>query len=102
MENDDKRPLSVEEIERGLKEITGWNYANNKISKQFKFNNFLDALDFINKIAPFFEKIDHHADMHIYYSKVTFDLQRFDVGGKVTERDFTVAKEIERLYASRQ
>ncbi|MEK7652856.1 MAG: 4a-hydroxytetrahydrobiopterin dehydratase [Patescibacteria group bacterium] len=94
--------LSQEEIEEQLKILPGWTYQNDKISKEFQFKNFISALGFINQMAFFFEKIDHHADMHIYYKKIVFDLQRFDVGGKVTDRDFLVAREIERLYGEWQ
>jgi 4a-hydroxytetrahydrobiopterin dehydratase len=90
--------LGPEEIDEQLKDIPGWAYANDKISKEFQFKDFLDALDFINSLAPFFEANDHHPDIHIFYSKVLFELQRFNIGGKVTDKDFLVAKEIERLY----
>ena len=78
--------------------MIGWTYANDKISKTFVFPSFKDAVSMVNELQPFCDKIDHHPDIHIYYKKITFDLQRFDVGGKVTERDFTVAKEIEKIY----
>ena len=94
----DKKILSKEEILEKLKEVVGWTYANNKISKTFVFPSFKEAVFMVNKLQPFCDKIDHHPDIHIYYKKIVFDLQRFDVGGKVTERDFTVAKEIERIY----
>ncbi len=92
--------LTEDEIKKGLKDLPGWEYRENKISKEFKFADFMGSLDFINKLAPFCEKIDHHPDVHIFYSKVLFELQRFDVGGKVTDKDFLVAKEIERLFNS--
>lgn len=94
-------PLSKEEIQEKLKQLPGWEYTDDKIKKEFKFNDFMDSLGFINKMAPFFEKMDHHPDTHIFYSKVLFELQRFDVGGKVTDRDFEIATEIERVYAKR-
>jgi len=96
--DNDLRILKADEVNEKLKEFPGWNYNNDKISRQFELESFLKVIELINLLVPFFEKIDHHADMHIYYKKIVFDLQRFDVGGKVTERDFTVAGEIERLY----
>src|SRR4051812_34856308 len=93
--------LSQEEIDQQLKDVPGWTFKDNKISKEFKFNDFMDVLNFINKLAPFCENMDHHPDIHIFYSKVLFELQRFDVGGKVTDKDFQVAREIERLYKER-
>lgn len=96
--DEDLKILSAEEVRERLKEFPGWAYHDDKISKEFSFESFNIVLEFINKLAPFCNKIDHHPDIHIYYKKVLFDLQRFSVGGKVTERDFTVAGEIERLF----
>lgn len=97
----DLAPLSESEIKEKLKDFTGWEYRDNKILKQFEFESFSDALDFINRVAPFCNKIDHHPDIHIYYRKVTFELTRYSIGGKVTGRDFKVAAEIERLFKNR-
>jgi 4a-hydroxytetrahydrobiopterin dehydratase len=96
--DDDLRILTTEEIQDGLKGLPGWGYRDDKISKKFQFGSFSKAIEFINKLAPFCNKIDHHPDIYIYYKKIVFDLQRFSVGGKVTPRDFTVAAEIERLF----
>lgn len=97
----DLQPLSEEEIETELEALPGWKYKNDSISKQFEFDSFSQAIGFVTKLAPFCEEIVHHPDMLIQYKKITFTLSRFDVGGKVTERDFTVAKKIEELYAKR-
>ncbi len=90
--------LTEEEIGEKIKSFPGWEYKNNKISKEFKFRDFMDSLDFVNRLAPFCEKLDHHPDIHIFYNRILFELQRFDAGGKVTNNDFMVAEEIERLY----
>lgn len=91
-------PLSEETIKEKLSEFPGWEYKENKISKTFEFSSFDDGLTLIIKLAPFCNKIDHHPDIHIMYKKIRFDLQRFSAGGKVVERDFTVAERIEELY----
>jgi len=93
--------LSQKEIEEQLKNAPGWMYKDNKISKEFQFKDFMDSLNFVNQLAPFCENLDHHPDIHIFYSKILFELQRFDVGGKVTDKDFMVAHEIERLYKTK-
>jgi 4a-hydroxytetrahydrobiopterin dehydratase len=106
------KTLSPEEIQRELTGLPGWSYAQDpsspespevggKISKQFEFRDFMDSLGFVDQMAPYFEAMDHHPDVTITYSKVRFDLQRFDAGGKVTDRDIEVAKEIEKAYAAR-
>lgn len=95
---EDVKILTEGEIKERLKEFPGWNYGNNKISKEFVFKSFLDGLELVNKLAPYCEKIDHHPDIHISYKKIIFELCRYSIGGKVTDRDFLVAREIERLY----
>ena len=97
---DKPKILSKEEIETVLTRLPGWSYADDKISKEYVFKYFVDSLSFINSLVAYFESMDHHPDVHIFYSKVRFDLQRFDIGGKVTDRDIEVAKKIESTYAA--
>ncbi len=94
--------LSEKEINEKLKEFPGWIFKDNKISKQFKFEDFMESLAFIIRLSAFCEKIGHHPDIHVFYSKVLFELHRYSVGGKVTDLDFKVAGEIERLYSKRK
>ena len=96
----DVKVLTEQEIAEALKKVPGWVFKDNKITKEFKFNDFMGSLHFINALAPYCEKLDHHPDTHIFYSKVLFELQRFDVGGKVTDKDFMIAAKIEELSRS--
>ncbi len=93
--------LTDGQIQEQLKSFLGWTYKDNKISKEFTFDDFMGSLNFINALAPYCQELDHHPDVHIFYSKVLFELQRFDVGGKVTNKDFMVAQKIEDLYKNR-
>lgn len=95
---EDIKILTEEEIMEKLKGIPGWAYKYNRLSKSFKFNNFMDGIALIIKLAPICERVDHHPDIHIFYKKIVFELQRYSVGGRVTDRDFFIASEIERLY----
>lgn len=97
---DKPKILTPEEIKKALERLPGWNYAEDKLSKQFEFADFVGSLSFINRLVAYFQELDHHPDVHIFYNKVKFELQRFDVGGKVTDRDLEVAKIIERTYTS--
>jgi 4a-hydroxytetrahydrobiopterin dehydratase len=93
--------LTEEEIREALKGLPGWKYEAEKIIKEFKFIDFMDGFGFISQLAPYFEEKDHHPDMHIFYNRILFELQRFDIGGKVTDRDIEVAKEIEQRFTNR-
>ncbi len=93
--------LKKKEIRNALRDMRGWKYAKNKISKEFEFKDFLAAFKFISSLVSYFQRMDHHPDMHIYYNKIQFELQRFDVGGKVTDRDILVAQKIESEYSKK-
>ncbi len=94
--------LSEEEIEDNLRSLPEWQREGNKIKKQFQFKNFVDSLSFINELLPYCQELDHHPDTHIFYNKVLFELTRFDVDEKLTDKDFTIARKIEELYAGRK
>ncbi|MBX4210933.1 4a-hydroxytetrahydrobiopterin dehydratase [Candidatus Parcubacteria bacterium] len=102
MDIDEIKALSDYEIKAELQKMQGWVYKDQKISKEFSFPTFSDTVTFVNQLAPFCNKVDHHPDIHIFYNKILFELQRFDVGGKVTNKDFMVAHEIERLYGNKE
>lgn len=95
----DIKILSKEEILMRLKDFPGWSYEDDKIKKEFKFRDFMDSLSFIVRLSSVFEINDHHPDMHIFFSKILFELQRFDIGGKVTNVDFETARIIENAYS---
>lgn len=94
--------LTTEEIQTRLRERPRWSLKNNKLTREITFPTFMTGIDFINRLAPVFEKLDHHADLHVFYTKIIFELQRFDLGGKITDQDFVVAtaidKEAEKIY----
>lgn len=96
--NHDLQPLDPDAIRKKLKNFPGWEYKDDKISKNFEFESFSNGIEFVCRLAPFCNNLDHHPDVYISYKKFTFYLTRFSIGGKVTERDFTIAEKIEELY----
>ncbi len=67
-----------------------------KISHQFKFKNFPEAIAFVDTIVPVAEAEGHHPDIHVYYNKVTIELWTHAIGG-LSENDFILAAKIESL-----
>ena len=96
----DPQPLDEGELDTVMQRLPGWVLEDRKIAKEFEFKDFIDALGFINRLVPFFETKDHHPDVHIFYNRVRFELSRYDLGGKVTDRDVQVAKRIEHEYVA--
>jgi len=93
--------LTKSELTAIMPRLAGWRLAGNKLSRTFEFQDFVESLSFINSLIAYFETIDHHPDVHIAYGEVRFELTRYDVGGRVTDRDVEVAKKISSVYRAR-
>jgi 4a-hydroxytetrahydrobiopterin dehydratase len=93
--------LSPKELRVIMPRLSGWKLASNKLSRTFEFQDFVHSLSFVNSLVAYFETVDHHPDVHIAYGEVTFELTRYDLGGKVTDRDVEVAKKISSVYKAR-
>ena len=75
-----------------------WTENNNTIEKNFEFKNFALAVDFVNRIAKVAEAANHHPDILIHgYKNVKITLTTHSAG-KVTEKDFSLAKKIDEIY----
>ncbi|MDX1586848.1 MAG: 4a-hydroxytetrahydrobiopterin dehydratase [Balneolaceae bacterium] len=92
------KPLSSEEIHSTLSDLEGWSHEEDKLKKEFSFDNFRDAMAFITRIAFEAEEQVHHPEIFNVYNTVKIALSTHDAGGKVTEKDLKLAKSIESLY----
>ena len=88
--------LTREDSERRLKSLQGWTLDGDAIRKQYTFNDFPEAIAFVNRLAPEAEKADHHPDILINYKRVTLTYSTHDEGG-LTEKDFAGAATADRL-----
>mgnify|MGYP001587358482 CR=1 FL=1 len=74
-----------------------WKTENEKLVKEFEFKNFLEAIDFVNKIVPLAEATDHHPDILIHsYKKVKITLFTHSKN-KITGKDYELAKKIDGI-----
>ena len=74
-----------------------WEKLNNKLRKEFKFKNFIEAAAFITKVSIVSEKNNHHPEIYNVYNKVIIDLCTHDLGDKITQKDYNLAKEIDKI-----
>ena len=81
-----------------LSNLENWDVVEDKaIVRTFVFQDFKGALKFVNKVGDLAEKYNHHPDIHLVeYKKVKIVLTTHSVGG-ITEKDITLAKEINKL-----
>jgi 4a-hydroxytetrahydrobiopterin dehydratase len=66
------------------------------LTKSFTFKRFSDGIDFVQRVARAADKMDHHPDIDIRYTKITTTLSTHDAGG-ITDKDLTLAGTIEGL-----
>jgi len=91
-------PLNRIEAEVLLKQISGWNLSEDGkiISRDFKFKNFVEAMDFANKITTIAESEGHHPDLLVSWGRVVVSLTTHAIRG-LSENDFILAAKIDAL-----
>src|SRR5271169_4549778 len=88
--------LSDAEVQQALQKLPGWKKNANAIERHFQFANFVQAMEWVNRIAEAAEAVNHHPDIHISYNKVALALVSHDSGG-ITQRDIRMAGKINEL-----
>jgi 4a-hydroxytetrahydrobiopterin dehydratase len=99
-------PLTLDEAEKLMTQIEGWTLTsdedpaikleNPRISKTYKFSDFISAINFVERVADVAEAEDHHPDIHVYYNKVVLELWTHAIGG-LSENDFIVAAKVDAI-----
>ena len=63
--------MTAEEAYRYLSGVSGWQIEEDKkIKKEFRFQDFPDSMDFVNKVARLSEEEGHHPVIFINYNKL--------------------------------
>ncbi len=88
--------LDDDEIDRRLAELQGWERDGDAIKRRFKFDDFQASVDFVNRITPAAEDMNHHPDLAISWNTVDCTLSTHSQGG-LTEADFHLARQINDL-----
>ena len=99
-------PLSRQEAEKYLEQVPGWTLIPDlnpkpeqarfgaRLRREYKFKDFIGAINFVNKVAEIAEGEGHHPDMQIHYNKVVLELSTHAIGG-LSENDFILAAKID-------
>jgi len=88
--------LSSDQISEELKNLPGWSIKDEKLHKDFQFEDFNEAFGFMTRAAMHIEKMNHHPEWFNVYNKLTVDLMTHDAGG-ITENDIQLAKILNSL-----
>ena len=89
-----------EHIRKVLKETIieskSWSNSNKKLERTFKFKDFNESIDFVNKVSKISEKQNHHPDIEIKYNKVKISITDHEKGG-VSKKCHELVKAIDDM-----
>ncbi len=88
--------LSATEIKEWLKKVPEWEQDKKTVERTFEFDDFFQAIDFVDAVAEIAEEQEHHPDIDIRYNKVRVVLSTHSEGG-LTDLDFETAEKIDTL-----
>lgn len=97
-DGDELRALTRDETEARLGSLAGWELdkRDNRLVRDFAFDDFGGALAFVNKVGALAEELDHHPEIYNSYNQVSLALMTHDVDG-ISDRDFELAERIDAL-----
>lgn len=91
--------LQGEELKKYFESTPGWEGydGDTKIQKNFEFENFTKAIDFINQVARLAEDEGHHPNLYLHdFNKVKVELWTHKIQG-LHQNDFIMAAKIDML-----
>jgi 4a-hydroxytetrahydrobiopterin dehydratase len=86
--------IKADEAKIRLKKVPEWELEKKHIERTFEFDDFTDAIDFVNAVAEVAEEEEHHPDIDIRFNKVRLVLTTHSKGG-LTDLDFGLAERID-------
>ncbi|MEJ2210051.1 MAG: 4a-hydroxytetrahydrobiopterin dehydratase [Anaerolineae bacterium] len=92
----DVTALSESEIEKLTPKVPDWTRKGKTIEREFEFEDFDGAMDFVDDVADLAAEQDHHPDILISYNEVRLTLSTHKVGG-LSRNDFVMAAKIDEL-----
>lgn len=90
-------PLRGEALEVLKRQVQGWDVVEeHHLFKIFKFPDFRNALDFVNRVGEVAERAGHHPVITFTWGKVEIKIYTHKING-LTESDFILAAKIDAL-----
>jgi 4a-hydroxytetrahydrobiopterin dehydratase len=97
-------PIEEVQAEEYLKVLPDWQInerdGNPRLEKNYAFDDFVEAMQFANKVAEIAEEAHHHPDILISWGRCTVSWWTF-VFKKLHENDFIMAARTEKLFLER-
>ena len=93
-------PLTADAAEALLTNVPKWKIfdENSKIRRNYSFDNFVDTLNFVNKVGELAESEGHHPDITFGWGYCTVVFYSHKING-LHENDFIMAAKTDKIYA---
>ena len=88
--------LSTDDVAKALTELDGWRGDSSGITRSIKASSFLAGIELVDAVAAVADAMDHHPDIDIRWTTVTFACSTHSKGG-VTDADVALARRIDEL-----
>ena len=89
--------LAQDDIDAGLAALhADWSGTTERLSRSIEFADFPTAVEFVNRLAPRCEELDHHPDLALRWRWVDVVLSTHSAGG-VTGMDLTLAGVVDEV-----
>ncbi len=76
--------------------VPAWSTSGERLRRRFVFDDFVQAMRFVNRMAEIAEGEGHHPDFCVHYREVEVTIWTHAAAG-LTENDFILAVKIDAL-----
>ena len=88
--------MNLQENIQRIKEVMLTEESKKELTRQYKFSDYKETLDFVNKVAKIAEKQNHHPDITFGYNSVKVSITDHEKGG-VSDKCHKFMKEVDKL-----
>ena len=88
--------MNLQENIQRIKDVMLTEESKKELTRQFKFSDYKETLDFVNKVAKIAEKQNHHPDITFGYNSVKVSITDHEKGG-VSDKCHKFMKEVDKL-----
>ena len=88
--------MNLQENIQRIKDVMLTEESKKELTRQFKFSDYKETLDFVNKVAKIAEKQNHHPDITFGYNTAKVSITDHEKGG-VSDKCHKFMKEVDKL-----
>lgn len=93
--------LTHDQINERLRDLSEWQVSGQALVRATQAPDFLTGIRIVDAVGEIAEEMDHHPDIDIRWTTVSFSLSTHSKGG-ITENDVTLARRIDDVITQHQ